>query len=599
MPALTDTLFWGLAGLMCLAPIGGCMTPWRKSEEVQEQERLEELVRAPKPPALVREAAAPYGLRYGKIQSFGIVNGLAGTGGQEPPSMQRDLLLAEMKTRDVEDPNTFIDSENTALVMVEAVIPPGVRRGDPLDLIVKTSQRTEATSLRGGWLMPARLSFTQIIGGMPRTSDTLATGTGPVIVRAAHQAGDDPQLLLEGRVLAGGVAQKDGHLDLRIRPEYRHVAISKRLAEVINRRFYFFDGSARRGIANAKEDDLIAIETHPRYRHNVHRMMAVVGLLGTEADIAETHARIDTLAKQLLEPTSASDAALQLEGIGDEGVPALLAALTSSNPEIQFYAAEALAYLDRVEAVEPLVELSRDQPAFRYHTLQALAGMEKERRAAEGLRKLLDESSTETRFGAFDAIRRRADRNVILSGSRLGESDQRVNFFDVPSKGGPLVAISLRRSPDLVVFDGPIPIKPPEYLFCGCGILIVANGAEGLQISRILPGREDTHTTAPATVRGLAGGIVQVGGSYGDIVEALRLAKEQGFLSAALAIDVLPQPLREYHRGPSDSGSSELDPAALPPQRIDPPEEAQPERGWYDPRGWFSSINLSSAASVA
>lgn len=598
MPAPTDRLFSVLLGLLCLMMTGGCLAPWRGSAEIEDQERLEELVRAPDPPSLVREAAAPHGLRYGRIQSFGIVNDLAGTGGEEPPSMQRDLLLAEMKTRNVKDPNTFIDSDSTALVMVEAVIPPGVRRGDPLDLVVKTSQRTDATSLRGGWLMPARLSFTKIIGGVPRTSDTLATGTGAVIVRGAHQAGDDPQLLLEGRVLAGGVAQKDGHLDLRIRPEYQHVAISKRLAEVINRRFYFFDGSSRRGIANAKEDDLIAIETHPRYRQNVHRMMAVVGALGTEADIAKTHARIDILAKQLLEPTSASDAALQLEGIGDEGVPSLLSALGSPNPELRFYAAEALAYLDRVEAVDPLIELSRDQPAFRYHTLQALAGM-KQRRAADGLRKLMDEASTETRFGAFDAIRRRSDRDLILGGVRLGESAHTVNLFELPSEGGPLVAVSLRRSPDLVLFGGPIPIKPPEYLFCGCGILIVDSGDGGLQISRILPGRDDTHTTVPPTVRGLASGIVHVGGSYGDIVEALRLAKEKGFLTAPLAIDVLPQPLREYHRDPGDSDTSTLDPATLPPERIDPPEEAQPERGWYDPRGWFSSINLSSAGSVA
>ena len=257
-----------------------------------------------------------------------------------------------------------------------------------------------------------------------------------------------------------------------------------------------------------------------------------------------------------------------------------------------------LAYLDRVEAVDPLLELSREQPAFRYHTLQALAGM-KQRRAAEGLRKLLDETSTETRFGAFDAIRRRSDRDLILGGLRLGESAQTVNLFEIPSEGGQLVAVSIRRSPDLVLFGGPIAVKPPEYLFCGCGILIVDSGDGGLQISRILPGRDDTHTTVPATVRGLASGIVHVGGSYADIIEALRLAKEKGFLTAPLAIDVLPQPLREYHRDPADSDTSQLDPAGLPPERIDPPEEAQPERGWYDPRGWFGSINLSSTASVA
>lgn len=595
MPAATDLMFPVLVGLLCLIPAGGCTAPWRKQGDAEEQERLKDLLKSPEPPALIRQASVPGGLRYGKLQSFGLINGLFGTGGAEPPSMQRDLLLAEMKTRDVENPNQFIDSPNTALVMVEAIIPPGVRRGDPLDLVVRTSARTDATSLRGGWLMPARLSFTQIIGGTPRTSDTLAIGTGPIIVRAAHEAGDDPQLMLEGRILGGGVANKDGNLDLRIRPEYQHVAIAKRLAEAINQRFYFFDGSSRRGIANAKEDDFIEIKVHPRYRHNVHRMMAVVGALGTERKLSVTHDRIAALSKQLEEPTTAADAAMQLEAIGDEGVPSLLAALGSPNPEIRFYASEALAYLDRVEAVEPLVELSRDQPAFRYHTLQALAGM-KQRAAADGLRKLLDEASTETRVGAFDAIRRRPDRNILLTNISM---DDVTNFFEVPSAGGPLVSVSLRRSPEIVVFDGPIKITPPEYLFCGAGIVIVGSGDGHLQISRILPGRDDAHATVPPTVQGLCGGVAQVGGDYGDIVEALRLAKQQGYLSAPLAIDVLPKPLREYHRETTGGDRFDGDPAALPPQRIDPPPQEQPETGWYDPRGWFGTIDLSSHSHVS
>lgn len=594
MPAAPELTIPVVVWLLCLATAGGCMTPWRNQEAADEQERLKSLLKSPEPPALIRQAAIPGGLRYGKLQSFGLVNGLIGTGGVEPPSMQRDLLLAEIKTHDLEHPNQFIDSPNTALVMVEAVIPPGVRRGDPLDLVVRTSVRTEATSLRGGWLMPARLSFTQIIGGLPRTSETLATGTGPVVIRATHETGDDPQLKLEGRILGGGVAAKDGHLDLRIRPEYQHVAMATRLASAINRRFYFFDGSSRRGIATAKEDDYIAVEVHPRYRHNVHRMMAVIGALGTESKLSVTHDRIATLAKQLEEPTTAADAAMQLEGIGDEGVPALLAALGSPNPEIRFYASEALAYLDRVEAVQPLVELSRDQPAFRYHTLHALAGM-KQRRAADGLRQLLDETSTETRVGAFAAIRRRSDRESLLANLPLGNV---ANYFEIPSAGGPLVSVSLRRSPEIAVFGGPLPVKPPKHLFCGTGILIVDSGDGHLQISRLLPGRDDKHTTVPPTVRGLCEGVVQVGGNYGDIIEALRVAKEQGNLDAPLAIDVLPEPLREYHREPSDEGGS-LDDPALPPQRIDPPPQEQAERGWYDPRGWFGAIDLSSHRHVS
>jgi flagellar basal body P-ring protein FlgI len=578
----------GLTLLLLVIPAagGGCSSFWKKDPEKAEQERLEALLKAPAPPQFIRDAAAPYGLRYGKIQSFGIVNNLLNTGGSEPPSMQRDMILAELASRNIEKPNQFIDAKHTAIVMVETVLPPGVRRGDPLDLIVKYSSRPDvnsdrATSLRNGWLMPARLAYTEVINGTPRTSEVLALGTGPVIVKGAHEATDDPAALLEGRIIGGGVAQKDGRLDLRIRPEYRHVKTAKLLQDVINRRFYLADHSGRRGIANAREDDLIDVEAPERYRHNVHRLMAVIGALGTESDLAKTHQRIVNLGNQLMEPTAAQDAALQLEGIGEEAIPTLLKGAQSANAEIRFYSAEALAYLDHSDCVAPLVELARDQPAFRFPIFLALSGM-KGRVAGEGLQSLLNEQSVETRFGAFDAIRKRADRSTWIQGRALGEIG---NLYEIPSRGGSLVAVSMRRSPDIVTFGGEIPIVLNGNVMCGTGVLIVPSEGGGLQISRFLPGRPDAQVTVPASVKGVCQGIVQVGGDYGDIVESLRLLKNQNAYEAQLAIDVLPQPLREFHREP-ESGTS-LDTTGLPPTPIQPPPPVEEPKPWYNPWGWF------------
>lgn len=576
-----------LAMLMGVAASGGCSL-WRKDPEKEEQERFEALLKAPPPPEFVRQATAAHGLSPARIQSYGIVNNLLGTGTVEPPSIQRDQLLNQMKTNNVDDPNRFIDSENTAIVLVETWIPAGARKGDPLDLTVRTSQRPnpngeQATSLRNGWLMPAPLRYTQVIGGVPRTSDVLAEAIGPLILRGNHEVGDDPQLLLEGRILGGGRVVKENPLDLRIRQDYRHVETAKTLAKVINNRFYYFDGTARRGIATAKQDDLIDIEIPERYRNNAHRLMAVVGAMGTEQDITVTNDRVETLSRQLLEPTTAQDASLQLEGIGQPGVPALLAAIGSPDPEIRFYAAETLAYLDHDEAIEPLIELSRDHPAFRYQTLLALAGM-KQRKAGEGLRRLFDEPSLETRFGAFDAIKRRSDYASFVGGKRLADV---ATYYAVPSLGGPMVALSLRRSPDIVVFGGPIPISPPEFLICGAGLTIVPDlESGGIQINRIVTSREDRRAVVPPTVAGLCQGIVHVGGSYGDIVETLRLMAAENALGGQLAIDMLPKPLREYHREPDGSDMADLNPAALPPSSIDPPVVAA-EYKWFDPRAWF------------
>ena len=55
---------------------------------------------------------------------------------------------------------------------------------------------------------------------------------------------------------------------------------------------------------------------------------------------------------------------------------------------MRFYAAEALAYLDRREAAEPLGQIARDQPAFRVFALTALSAMQ-DYAAYEQLRDLL------------------------------------------------------------------------------------------------------------------------------------------------------------------------------------------------------------------
>lgn len=576
-----------LALLIGLAASGGCSL-WRTDPEKAEQERFDALLKAPPPPEFIRQATAAHGLSSARIQSYGIVNNLLGTGTIEPPSIQRDQLLSQMKANNVEDPNRFIDSESTAIVLVETWIPAGARKGDPLDLTIRTSQRPnpngeQATSLRNGWLMPAPLRYTQVIGGVPRTSDVLADATGPLILRGNHEVGDDPQLWLEGRILGGGRVVKENPLDLRIRQDYRHVETAKMIAKVINNRFYYFDGTTRRGIATAKQDDLIDIEIPERYRNNAHRLMAVVGAMGTEKDITITNDRVETLSRLLLEPTTAQDAALQLEGIGQPGVPALLSAIGSPNAEIRFYAAESLAYLDNDEAIQSLIELSRDQPAFRYQTLLALSGM-KQRKAGEGLRKLFDEPSLETRFGAFDAIKRRSDYASFVGGRRIADV---ATFYEIPSQGGPMVAVSLRRSPDIVVFGGPVPISTPEFLICGSGLTIVPDlPSGGIQINRIVTGREDRRVVVPPTVSGLCQGIVHVGGSYGDIVETLRLMAEQNALGAQLAIDVLPKPLRDYHRESESSDLADLNPASMPPSSVDPPVVAA-EYKWFDPRAWF------------
>lgn len=536
--------------------------------------KLDKLLKVPELPDLIRQAAMPTGLTFVSVEGVAAVNGLPGTGGMVPPSPLRDQLIEEMKKHDVADPNHFLERPETALVRVQAIIPPGVRRGDPIDLRIISPPRTEATDLHGGWLMDTRLRQEQTLSGMVRRGDVLVVGTGHVLTRAATEAGEDANLKIEGVVLGGGRIQQDRKLGLVIRPEYRHVKMAAQLENAINQRFYFFDGTTRGGIAKAREDDYIEISVHPRYRRNIHRMMAVVSMVVAKGESAETQHRLAKLGKRLAEPTTAADAAMQLEALGERAVPTLLEALKNTDPEIRFYAAEALAYLERSEAIEPLEQAAADQPAFRYPALIALEGMDS-RGSLDALQRLMQQPSIETRYGALRSIRRRPDGQVILRPTKLGG----VDLYEVSTETAPFIAVSLADRPEIACFGSDFPVAIPDFLLGPAGLVIRPEESDPskLRISRFQPGADDRRASVPATVSGLLTGITLVGGGYGDCVAVLRKAKENQVIACGLAIDPLPKSLRTYHRDSIEPS----DPAALPPTNVSPTVVDGEEAKWW------------------
>ncbi len=564
------------AGLLAasLVMLGGCnmISNWRGDDP---DAKLDKLLKVPELPDLIRQAAMPTGLTFVSVEGVAAVNGLPGTGGVVPPSPLRDQLVEEMKKHDVADPNLFLERPETALVRVQAIIPPGVRRGDPIDLRIISPPRTEATDLHGGWLMDTRLRQEQTLSGMVRRGDVLVVGTGHVLTRAASDAGADANLKVEGVVIAGGRIQQDRKLGLVIRPEYRHVKMAAQLENAINQRFYFFDGATRGGIAKAREDDYIEISVHPRYRRNIHRLMAVVTMVVAKGESVETQHRLANLGKRMAEPTTAADAAMQLEALGERAIPTLLEAVKNPDLEIRFYAAEALAYLERSEAIEPLERAAADQPAFRYPALIALEGMDS-RGSLDALQRLMHQPSIETRYGALRSIRRRPDGQVILRPTKLGGG---VEFYEVASETAPFIAVSLSDRPEIACFGSEFPVTIPDFLLGPAGLVVRPEESDPskLRVSRFQAGADDRRASVPATVSGLLTGITLVGGGYGDCVATLRDAKKNQFINCGLAIDPLPKSLRTYHRAEVEPS----DPAALPPSNVSPAIVEGGEAKWW------------------
>ena len=282
--------------------LAGC-SMWRKSDESSDG-KIGEILTVPDPPDLVREATVIRGLQPIQVDAVAAINALPGTGGPADPSSHRDRLLDEMKHNDVANPNQFLEQTDTALVLVRGYIPPAARRGDPIDLRITTPDRSHATDLRGGWLLDTRLRHQQMLDNSVRRSDVMAMATGHVLTRESYEPDGDDNLKIEGKVIGGGRVQDDRKLGLVLRPEFQHVKMSAAIAAAINRRFFFFDGTTRRGIAKAMEDDYIEIDMHPRYRASPSRLMAVIQAISVKPESSATQTRLERLATELQEPAT-------------------------------------------------------------------------------------------------------------------------------------------------------------------------------------------------------------------------------------------------------------------------------------------------------
>lgn len=554
-----------LLALMILLS-GGCnaLFPGR-FEEAENEAKLRELMRAPEPPDLVRDGTVIQGLRPLRIEGVGAVNALPGTGGPPDPSVFRDQLLEEMKRHDVIAPNQWLETDDTALVRVLALIPPGAKRGDLIDIRVVAPKESRVSDLHHGWLLDTRLREQRMLQNIVRQSDVLAIGQGSILTRADYQPNEDETLRNEGRILSGGRVQVTRKLGLILRPEFQHAKLSKAIADAINRRLFFFDGTTRRGIATAIEDDFIEIEVHPRYRDNVPRMMQVIQAIGIKAEMSGRQERLADLAMRLQSPETAADAALQLEALGESAVPTLLDGLEASNPELRFYAAEALAYLDRVESIEPLEAAAREVAAFRYSSLIALQGVEQQL-AIDALRRLTNEPSLETRYGAFCSIRRRIDGKAVLGGSELGP----LTLYELPSQSSPAIAVSIEEEPEVVLIGDVHPLEISTFLMLPGGIMLKPDPnhpEELVRISRFQAGEQDRRVIVSTSPDDVIAGVVQVGGCYGDVINMLREAKNQGFIKDQLAINPLPPSVRTYYR--DDTENSDSEPEAVTLESLD------------------------------
>lgn len=595
--SLVYRVFVGLVTAVLFLPTSGCNLPIPFTDDKQLEDIIPGGGDDEKKRHRIDELTVPVGLNFMKVESVALVTNLEGTGSEPPTGLQRNLLTDDMKTHSVENTNELLASPNTSLVLVRSYLPPGVQKGDLIDVEVLTPSHSKTTSLQSGWLLKTRMREVTLINNSIHSAHVSALAEGPILTQSLFKGNSDPTFETRGVILGRGESRYSRPLGLAVRPDFKSVKTSTRIAGAINQRFHKFGTSKRVGIANPTRDNFIELELVNAYRRNVPRFLNVIQAINVGESQGERINRLQILEAKLLEPTSAKSAALELEAIGKDSVSILMTGLQSHDPEVQFYSAESLAYMDIQEAAAPLGKIAETHIEFRWYALNALSAMA-DMSALDALSGLLDSDSAETRYGAFRALYERSPDSPYIRGESLSD----FKFYSIPVNSRPMVHLSMSRRPEIVVFGGDVRIQPKDFLYASKQIMVRPTADGKLRVSRFQPGKQDLFETCDTRVSSLVKAIAKVGGGYSAIVQCMNNAKSVGAINAEVFVGARPRPAWSYDRDRSadsstteftnanpeagqsgdSSGSIEVDPVAARPEQNDafaPASATEPKQG--------------------
>ncbi|MCA9192131.1 MAG: flagellar basal body P-ring protein FlgI [Planctomycetales bacterium] len=587
-----------LMGLLSLH--SGCVSSWftppASQVEHDRRESLREVLKSEDRPTIVSQIATSRDFTVSSLENIALVTNLVGTGGLVKPSQPRDKLIAVMRRNEVANPNALLDADVTTMVTAVSAVPPAAQKGDVLDVAVDISTHAEASDLQHGWLMETSLVEMSRLGGQLKEGFEMAVAEGPIVTMAQVNGSSDPQAKLAGIVIGGTKLLKPRTIGIGIDEEYADAVTVAAVLPAIKKRFTYFDGLGQKGVATPRSDSYIELVVPPKYATDPFHFVNVVLQIGFNESASQYAERLQLLQQQIFDPAACRNACWQLEAIGDDARDILASGLTSPDAEVRFYTAHSLAYLNDRRSIETLKQLARAEPAFRAMCLTGLSIVD-DYSATEALEELLNSAESEVRYGAFLALRHRDRSSPLVTGTRIGEAG---SVLEIPTSGPPLIAVSLSKKPEIVVFGSNPQITLPTFLYLSDNLIVRGEGNGNISVSQFAKGQEDKVREVPADLRSVLAAISEVGGNYGEWVTFLRLCGEKGYVIEPVAMNPVPVAGRIYHRqseGVSQPGSTlesaslidafEKDRGAMQESMVGQEESVLQTAHWYNPLSWW------------
>lgn len=530
----------GLALLVLLVSMTGCVTTQKSPPATDDGRDKEADVRT------IGELTSVANVDPMPVSGVGLVVGLDGTGGDAPPGTFRDMLEKQLRKQGYEKVRELLASPSASLVLVSGLIPAGAHKGDPIDLEVTLPPQSHTRSLRGGHLVECYLYDYENARDI---APTVSNGDGAIIGHMQVKAqgpvqiglgdGDESVQLKQGKVWSGGRIVADRPVFLMLNNDDKHTStarMAQAMAERINDVFHGTQRGTLTDVAVAKTNELIILQVPAQYRHNLPRYLRVIRLVPLHEEQSLAYRR--KLKEDLLDPAKTITAALRLEALGADSIPDLKLALQSEHVLVRFAAAEALAYLGSPASGDELAALVEQQLALRSYCLTALASLD-EAICHVKLHELLASARSETRYGAFRALRALDETDDAVQGELLNESFW---LHRVVPQSPSLVHLSTNRRAEIVLFGQDPRLVPPFSFLAGPDFTVTAvRDDDKCIISRFSVARGAQRRQCSLKLHDVLTTLAELGGSYPDAVELLRQAGKCKCLSCELAVDALPQ----------------------------------------------------------